>query len=101
MGNALFEMPNSEHLESMVARLLRARPPVESLVSRTLSVSNSNVDFRSILLAGWLAWYSDERDSARLSFLNMNLLCDRGVLQQAAVDHWAEKTKLAASHVGT
>jgi len=101
MGNALFEIPNAEHLESMVARLLRARPPVESLVSRTLSVSNSNVDFRSILLAGWLAWYSDERDSARLSFLNMNLLCDRGVLQQAAVDHWAEKTKLAAPHVGT
>jgi hypothetical protein len=91
MGNALFKMPHAADLELMVESLLRARPPTESKVKSDLSTSNDDVDFRSILFAGWLAWNSEKKTRQQLNFLNMNLLCDRGVLQQAAVDRWTKK----------
>jgi hypothetical protein len=87
---ALFQLPAVSELEAMVNRLLRARPPIESTVSQKLSVSNSHVDFRHILLAGWLAWHSKRRSPDEISFLDLNLLCDRGILQQSAVDRWAK-----------
>lgn len=86
-GNALFKMPSLDQLNLMTHRLLKARPPVETTVSQKLVVANENVDFRAILYAGWLAWYSDRRNQPGLTFFILNLLCDRGLLQQSAVDH--------------
>jgi len=91
LGNCTFQLPPPKILAAMVTRLQRARPPVASTVARDLSVSNDFVDFRSILFAGWLAWYSDSPKPKRLSFLNLNLLSDRGILQQSAVDHWVSR----------
>lgn len=88
MGNALFPMPSSDVLGRMVSRLLAARPPIESTVSRVLAISNEQADFRSILFAGWLAWHSSKLDKKTLSFVDLNLLCERGVLLQSAVDYW-------------
>jgi hypothetical protein len=92
-GNALFKMPHAGDLESMVGSLLKGRPPIETRVSQKLQVSNDEIDFRSILFAGWLAWNSEKKTRPELSFLNLNLLCDRGVLQQAAVDRWREEER--------
>jgi hypothetical protein len=88
MSPALFQLPKAEHLQRMVALLLKVRPPIESKVSADLKISNENVDFRSILLAGWLAWHSKKRDEKEFSFTALNLLCDRGIQLQTAVDHW-------------
>lgn len=100
MGTALFEMPLAADLDLMVDRLLLGRPPVGSDVSRDLGVSNKRVDFRSILFAGWLAWNSDEREHEQFKFIDLNLFCDRGVLQQAAVNRWAEKSNQGRTQNG-
>jgi hypothetical protein len=88
MGKTLFAMPPQAEIKRMVERLLAARPPVESVVSKALHVSNVHVDFRSILLAGWLAWHSDRRNEEKLDFASVNMLCERAVLLQSAVDYW-------------
>jgi hypothetical protein len=88
LGNALFQMPAVETLEAMVSRLQLARPPVESSVSSRLAIQNEDADFRAILFAGWLASHSKLTRVPEPKFLNLNLLCDRGILQQSAVDYW-------------
>lgn len=88
MGNALFEMPPAKSLNAMVRRLQLARPPVESTFSNRLTVTNDDIDFRSILFAGWLASHGELTRIPEPKFLNLNLLCDRGILQQSAVDYW-------------
>jgi hypothetical protein len=89
MGPAICDLPSIRLLKSMVSRLLTARPPVASSVSASLQISNEFVDFRWILFAGWLAWHSEQRRKEDLTFTNLNLLCDRGIQLQTAVDCWA------------
>lgn len=86
---ALYDMPNPKRLSMMVDRLIVARPPVESTISLNFKVFNEDTDIRTILFAGWLAWHSNRWDKKKKdSFLRLNMLCDRGVLQQNAVNHW-------------
>lgn len=92
--------PEPVHVAKMCRRLLSGCPPVASDVSRSLQVTNVSVDFRSILFAGWLTWMSDERQKGDLSFIKLNMLCQRGILQQRAVDVWASYSERNPS-VGT
>lgn len=87
MGSTLFKLPPSTLLREMLQNLLQARPPISSKVDSKLKIKNDRVDFRWILFAGWLAWHSPRRRG--LLFADINLLCERGVLLQSAVEHWA------------
>ncbi len=90
----LFETPNADLLERLTESLLRGCPPVATTVTESLEIFNERVDFRTILYAGWLAWSNKQSAVSDLSFLDINMLCDRGLLQQNAVDHfatWAER----------
>jgi hypothetical protein len=74
----------------------RQVPPCGSDLSGSADPVNRNVDFRHILLAGWLgaeklAAVSDDAKQ-NLSFLQLNKLCEMGLLQQRAIDlHNASK----------
>jgi hypothetical protein len=84
-----FLPPEPEQVARMCTRLLNGCPPAASDVSLSLKVTNVSLDFRSILFAGWLTWMSNERQKSDLSFTKLNMLCQRGILQQRAVDVWA------------
>ncbi len=62
-------------------------------------MANEIVDFRTILFAGWLAWISREGAQDDLSFLKLNMLCQRGILQQRAVDVWTANRQRARNKV--
>ena len=85
---AHFLPPEPAQVAQMCTRLLNGCPPTASDVSQSLQVTNVSVDFRSILFAGWLTWMSDERKKGDLSFIKLNMLCQRGILQQRAIDVW-------------
>jgi hypothetical protein len=87
--SALFEAPDPELVATMVSRLLTTCPPVASEVSSKLTIRNRIVDFRSILFAGWLTWMSTDAKNPVPTFINLNRLCQRGILQQSAVDKWS------------
>jgi hypothetical protein len=89
----LFVPPENQQVAQMRSSLLNGCPPVASGISQSLDVTNASVDFRSILYAGWLTWMSEERQKANLSFLKLNMLCQRGILQQSAVDVWTDHSK--------
>jgi hypothetical protein len=84
-----FPSPEPAQVAQMCARLLDGCPPTASDVSKSLRVTNAQVDFRTVLFAGWLTWVSDVRQKGALSFTKLNMLCQRGILQQRAVDVWA------------
>jgi hypothetical protein len=88
MGATMFEFPPPKLLGEMVDSLLLARPPVESKVDQKLRIQNEHVDFRWILLAGWLVWHLSRAKKKGLSFSDINMLCERAVLIQSAVEHW-------------
>lgn len=89
-GAARFSIPNDNRLESMVDRIIKSRPPVETSVSRSLDLHNDTVDFREILLAGWLAYHDDRLNRSAINFHRLNRLCDRAILQQSAITHWSK-----------
>jgi len=88
ISGALCPMPDLVQVAAMRRRMLAGCPPVASEVTRSLKISNSNVDFRSVLFAGWITWMSEERPATDLTFIKLNMLCQRGILQQNAVDVW-------------
>jgi hypothetical protein len=93
MPEVHFLPPEPAQVAQMCTRLLNGCPPAASDVSRSLQVTNVSVDFRSILFAGWLTWMSDKRRKGDLSFTKLNMLCQRGILQQRAVDVWTAYLK--------
>lgn len=76
-------------LDELLALLKAWVPPVGSRVNSAGKVRLRSVDFRTILYVGWIAWYAKDQiwePGKELGFLNINRLCDRGILQQYAVD---------------
>lgn len=82
--------PVGESTLVTVKNSLQARvPPVGSAWDPAAeAVSLSAMDFRHVLTAGWVYWLGQDhlKEEDRLSFGNINQLCDRGILQQCAVD---------------
>lgn len=72
----------------MRALMLKGCPPVATDITANLKIGNPSVDFRSVLFAGWLTWMSEEHSKSALDFYQLNMLCQRGILQQSAVDVW-------------
>ena len=83
-AGVLYKPIKPTELERLAKALARAVPPTNSIVTAAGSVRLRPMDFRSVLFAGWLCWY--RRDNPRLTFLELNQLCDQALLQQQGVD---------------
>lgn len=89
-GTSCFPMPDDSALLPLVQMLNEQIPPCGSDLSGSRTPANKNVDFRHILFAGWLV--ADEVAAQETAagkhgyFLELNKLCEMGLLQQRAID---------------
>lgn len=87
----LFDSVSQKPLENLLDNLSQFVPPVGSHVRKNGDVDLESVDFRLIIYAGWLFWALKGQQKPKskpieISFFNVNRLCERGILQQIAVD---------------
>ena len=83
-GTTCATMPDESMLQGLVDMLHEEIPPCGADRRGAEDIVNQTVDFRHILLAGWLAEHNCVRDG--FSFLKLNKLCEMGLLQQRAID---------------
>jgi hypothetical protein len=97
---ALFEYPASATIKHALDMLERDIPPCGADLSGAEKPQLQRVDFRTTLFAGWARWHSltstpgvvlEER-----TFSNLNHLCERGILQQRAIDLYRSRKATAA-----
>ncbi len=90
-----FGEPNAELLDQQL-QLLRARVPPAGRYPAAVGegshvikmVESTIIDFRHVLLAGWLRW-SELATSAEADFRQINRLCSHAILQQEAITYWS------------
>jgi len=91
LGVAMYTPPAKDVLEHLVESLHNRIPPIGNSVKDDGVPELTDLDFRSILYAGWVEWHGQAQsvaESARMSFSDINRLCDRAILQQLAIDLW-------------
>jgi hypothetical protein len=81
---SLYEAPSQEMLSSLVDELSNQIPPNNFAISEAGIPTLSEIDFRHILYAGWVA----AQDSSVTSFADMNRLCEHAIMQQRAIKHY-------------
>ncbi|MFC1536837.1 hypothetical protein ACFL48_03350 [Pseudomonadota bacterium] len=87
-----YDMPDSSKFSSLIDDLDNSVPPSISSISKKGEPMNESIDFRSIIFAGWITWYGANTGKlADHSFLNINRLCNLSILQQEAINIWANK----------
>jgi hypothetical protein len=84
-NNAAYEFPSTSDIEEAFARLCSATPPVLHTIDDSDSLRLRELDYRTILYVGWLAWHAQPKEGLKLSFLDINRLCDKSILQQQAI----------------
>jgi hypothetical protein len=89
-GNSLYVLPTEEALRTCVNSLSRLQPVPASTMDGGPDPLANQVDFRTILLAGWLAWFDGQKQSPSIEFFDMNRLCEISILHQQAVSVWNE-----------
>lgn len=86
-GTSCFSMPDEATLLQLVGMLDGQIPPCGSDLSGAESPVNRSIDFRHILMAGWLVAERPNRGAGQQpEFLQLNKLCEMGLLQQRAID---------------
>jgi hypothetical protein len=86
-GTPCFVMPDEATLLPLVQMLDGQIPPCGSDLSGAETPENRSVDFRHILMAGWLVAERANRGAGpQPGFLQLNKLCEMGLLQQRAID---------------
>ena len=90
-SSEFFESVNQIPLNSLLNDLIDFVPPTGSRVLKNGDVSLERIDFRLIVHAGWLLWaLKEQRDAGEkpinIKFFDTNRLCERGILQQFAID---------------
>lgn len=92
-GTSPFAIPQEGGLLDLVRMLRDQIPPCGSDLSGSESPVNRSVDFRDILFAGWLVadGFAMEGDGGERysQFLELNKLCEMGLLQQRAIDRFS------------
>lgn len=91
-GNSLYQLPSEKALVDCVKPLSRLQPVPASTINRQMTPVVNRIDFRTILLAGWLAWFNGQKGADPLSFFDMNRLCEISILHQQAVTVWENGT---------
>lgn len=83
MPPALYGSPSNDDFSQLISMLEKIVPPVGSSLDETRSVLSRHVDFRHILYAGWVI---SATPPPKISFAQINRLCEHGIMQQRAVD---------------
>lgn len=82
LGPPLYRRPSPDLLHRLVAQLKDSIPPTGFALERDGTPRCEKVDFRHIAFAGWVECQSRPDDD----FEYINLLCEHGMMQQAAID---------------
>jgi hypothetical protein len=89
-GTSCFSMPSESTFLPLVQMVSEQIPPCGSDLSGSAEPANRTVDFRHILFAGWLVadrpTATPNSGDERVTFLQLNKLCEMGLLQQRAID---------------
>jgi hypothetical protein len=86
-GTPCFSMPDEATVLQLVSMLDGQIPPCGSDLSGSETPVNRGIDFRHILMAGWLvAGRPNGNAGQQPDFLLLNKLCEMGLLQQRAID---------------
>jgi hypothetical protein len=85
-GSPKFSLPDEATLLSLIRMVRDEIPPCGSDLSGSPEPKNTAVDFRHILMAGWIVSEQPSIGTENLDFLTLNKLCEMGMLQQRAID---------------
>lgn len=83
-----FTLPSASLVDDLRKCILNATPPIGPTIAGDGQVTSTIVDSRHILFAGWLAFYSGERNRSTITFYNVNRLCNHAIVQQEAIGLW-------------
>ncbi|SRR6266851_2871948 len=98
-GTTSFTMPDELALSKLIGMLAERIPPCGSDISGSENPKNHVIDFRYILMAGWIASSNvtslTPKKEKILDFSQINKLCEMGILHQRAIDLNHERKKKA------
>lgn len=97
-GGSIYALPDRAAPLELAQQLLRRIPPLHAQSFDGAAASLSVPDFRTILLAGWLAWRTTKAGTQAnsISFFDVNRLCDHAILQSQAVGLQVKRNEEAA-----
>lgn len=81
-----FEAVNQDSLADLIQNLELAVPPSSSRVTMDGRANLGVADFRLIIYAGWIYW-ANTSNPETVDFMNVNKLCDMGILHQIAIEN--------------
>jgi hypothetical protein len=84
--------PDCQPLTDLIKQLTERLPPIIAMLSSDGTPQLSAIDLTHTLYAGWVYFIGNRHLTVEpLSFLQTNMLCDRALLQQRAIDIAREK----------
>ncbi|MEA2787278.1 MAG: hypothetical protein QOF71_3382 [Candidatus Eremiobacteraeota bacterium] len=94
-----FPQPDAEMVSQLMQSLRDEVPPVGAYPATTTAshgveaptielVECTTVDFRHVLLAGWLSWAEAMGTRDEECFRNINRLCAHAIMQQEGISYW-------------
>jgi hypothetical protein len=88
LGGSAYSFPNYELLDELQSMISMSVPPIGLCVDDKSQLSPKSIDFRDILLTGWLAMNSNSPNIDKIGFFDLNRLCDHAILQQESINCW-------------
>jgi hypothetical protein len=92
IGDAAYKLPPEADIEVLANRICEGIPPAHAILTSKTNAEYQlelpEIDFRSILFAGWLAWHQCKKHSVALTYSQINRLCDMGLLHLQAISTW-------------
>lgn len=97
-GGSIYQLPDRDSALELSRQLLGRIPPLHAQTFDAGVASLAVPDFRTILLAGWLAWRATEEGAQPnpISFFDVNRLCDHAILQSQAIALQVTRNQAAA-----
>jgi hypothetical protein len=99
----VFPRPDAEVMSGLLRAIRADVPPVGRFTARRATEDNitvpepETVDFRHILLAGWLEWSEPSHFGDEQRFQHINGLCSHAIMQQEGIEYWKKRhAELAA-----
>ena len=93
-GNVFYQPCDQYIIKELALQTFESIPPVRQQDFESDDLHLHALDFRCILLAGWICWGMVEAASANnLKFVDVNRLCEQAILQQRAIHLQLEYTK--------
>lgn len=86
-GDVFYQPCKTDVTKELVSQCYRSIPPIRQQSFENGGPVLEDIDFRSILLAGWLCWWkiANNGNGVKLTFDNVNRLCEQAILQQHAI----------------